>query len=324
MSSADHIQQVMMAVDSSSAAAESWVAASWRRSFLTHGLDPTAPRTQVPVGEMELRRYRAPLERFLAIATPRLDQLFAVVGSSGCGVLVTNADGVVLDQRCSDADARVFREWRLWAGTNWSEAVEGTNGIGTCLSERRPVIVHRTEHFHARNVSMSCIDAPIFDFDGTVLAALDVSSARVDQTEAMNALIAAAVRQAARQIEADNFRAAFPDARILFAANDTLDPTMLFAVDGNDVIVGATRGARKAFGLQATGPIAPRPAADLFRRGDEAKGGDELRGFEKAARAVIARALTRSAGNVSEAARILGIGRATLYRRMKRFGIDSG
>ncbi|MDN3718375.1 helix-turn-helix domain-containing protein [Roseibium salinum] len=33
------------------------------------------------------------------------------------------------------------------------------------------------------------------------------------------------------------------------------------------------------------------------------------------------RALTRAGGNVSEAARALGVGRATLYRRMKRLGI---
>ena len=33
------------------------------------------------------------------------------------------------------------------------------------------------------------------------------------------------------------------------------------------------------------------------------------------------RALTRAGGNVSQAARELGVGRATLYRRMKRLGI---
>ncbi|HMS95554.1 MAG TPA: helix-turn-helix domain-containing protein, partial [Tabrizicola sp.] len=45
-------------------------------------------------------------------------------------------------------------------------------------------------------------------------------------------------------------------------------------------------------------------------------------GLEGAERAAVIRALTRAEGNVSEAARALGLGRATLYRRMKRLGID--
>jgi transcriptional regulator of acetoin/glycerol metabolism len=57
------------------------------------------------------------------------------------------------------------------------------------------------------------------------------------------------------------------------------------------------------------------PASDLFGRDDGATG------FEKAEKAAVNRALSRSKGNVAEAARRLGIGRAPLYRRMKRLGI---
>ena len=315
MSSADHIETVIKAVDSPSAAAQSWIAASWRRSLVTHGLDPAAPRAQHPLGGAELRQKRARLDRFMAIATPQLNDLFGLVGNSGCGVLLTDAAGIVLDQRCCDADAPVFKQWGLWQGADWSEAVEGTNGIGTCLSENRPVIVHRDEHFHARNIGMSCIDAPIYGVNGEILAALDVSSARADHTEGMNALIAAMVRQTARQIEAQHFGAAFPKTRIVFAESDDLDNAMLFAIDRDDIVVGATRGARKAFGLDLTGPLQPRPASDFFGIGDAPPG------FESATRTVVAQALARADGNVSEAARALGIGRATLYRRMRRLGI---
>ena len=38
-------------------------------------------------------------------------------------------------------------------------------------------------------------------------------------------------------------------------------------------------------------------------------------------RAAVVRALARAEGNVSKAARTLGIGRATLYRRMTRLRI---
>lgn len=253
---------------------------------------------------------------FLRVATPKLDQLFGLVGQSGCAVLLSDADGVVLDQRCGDADSAVFQSWGLGLGADWSEAAEGTNGIGTCIAEDRRLIIHRDEHFRARNTGMSCMDAPIYGADGGIVAALDVSSARADQTEAFNRLIAAMVTQTARHIESDNFRASFPDARIIFANSDDTEAAMLLAVDRDDIVVGATRGARKAFGLGASGPIGAVPASDLFGRGDGPLG------FQKAERAAVVRALARAGGNVSGAARALGIGRATLYRRMNRLGLN--
>lgn len=311
----DHADRVLETAHSGSAAARSRVAASWRRSVVKHGLDPSQSRAGERLSDGELADRRAEVDKFMLVAAPKLDQLYGLVGNSGCGVLLTDAEGVVLDQRCSDADAPIFREWGLWQGADWSEAAEGTNGIGTCLAENRRVIIHRDEHFLARNTAMSCMDAPIYGAEGQILGALDVSSARADQTEAFNRLIAAMVSQTARQIEADNFRASFGKARIIVADNDDTEAAMLLAVDNDDIVVGATRGARKAFGLAASGPIKALPASDLFGR----EAGPS--GFEKAERAAVIRALTRADGNVSEAARALGIGRATLYRRMKRLGI---
>lgn len=306
----------MSAVQSGSAAAKSSLAASWRRSVEHHGLDPAERRETGRVGESELGETKARLERFMLVAGPKLDQLFSLVGYSGCGVLLTDENGIVLDQRCSDGDAATFDQWGLSVGADWSEASEGTNGIGTCLTEKRKVTIHRDEHFFARNIGMSCMDAPIFGADGDIVAALDVSSARADQTETFNRLIAAMVTQTARAIEADYFRASFAGARIVIADTDDSDASVLVAVDNDDLVVGATRAARKAFGMEMTGDLKPRPASDLFGRGDGPSG------FEKAERAAVVRALARADGNVSEAARALGVGRATLYRRMKRLGIS--
>lgn len=262
-----------------------------------------------------LRDRRERNAEMMTLASPRLDMLFQLVGSSGCGVLLTDAGGVVLDHRAAAGDVAVLDSWGLAPGFDWSEASEGTNGIGTCLAEARRVIIHRDEHFHARNTAMSCMDAPIFGAEGELIGALDVSSARADQTGAFNLLIAAMVAQTARQIEADAFRAAFPGARIIVADTDERDSAMLVAVDADDLVIGATRGARKAMGLAATGPIRAMPASDIFGRGDGPAG------LERAERAAIIRALARAHGNVSGAARALGLGRATLYRHMRRLGI---
>ncbi|WP_347139162.1 GAF domain-containing protein [Paracoccus sp. SSK6] len=309
MRHADYVAQ-----KSQSNSATSALAASWRRSMLKHGLDPSDARRPERLTFDELSRRRQAMEHFLRVASPQLDQLFNLVGLSGCNVLLTDADGVVLDQRVNAADAEQFRDWGLWQGADWSEATQGTNGIGTCLAEGRQVTIHRDEHFHTRNTAMSCMDAPIWGPDGRLLAALDVSSARADQTERYNRLIGAQVAQTARAIEAVFFRASFPGTRIV-AADDNADAAVLLAVDKDDLAIGATRAARRALGLEREGVIRPRPAADLLGREDN------LTGFDKGERAALARALARADGNVSAAARALGIGRATMYRRMARLGL---
>lgn len=312
-----HVDRVLSAVQSGSAAARSTVVASWRRSVEHFGLDPAEQRGPERIDGSAVRERCGQLEQFMQVAAPKLDQLFGLVGASGCGVLLTDDTGIVLDRRCGDGDQKVFDGWGLSLGADWSEAREGTNGIGTCLTEGRAVTIHRGDHFFERNTAMSCMDAPIFGPDGTLVAALDVSSARADQTEAFNRIIAATVAQTARGIEADYFRATFPDARIVVADGNDSETAMLLAVDRDDIVIGATRGARRALGLGGVGPLRPVPASDIFGR-DEGP-----TGFAKAERAAVMRALARADGNVSEAARALGIGRATLYRRMKRLSIGA-
>lgn len=304
-----------VAAQSQSRSATSALAASWRRSMVKHGLDPADHRRPDRLSDRELAERHQAMQGFLTVAAPQLDQLYNLVGLSGCNVLLTDAQGIVLDQRVSEADAAQFRDWGLWQGADWSEAAQGTNGIGTCLAEGRALTIHRDEHFRTRNTAMSCMDAPIWGPDGRLLAALDVSSARADQTERYNRLIAAQVAQTARAIEAVFFRSSYPGARIVVASDDPSEQAMLLAVDRDDLAIGATRAARRALGLEREGAIRPRPAADLLGREDE------LQGFDRGERAAVMRALARAGGNVTQAARALGVGRATLYRRMARLGI---
>ncbi|WP_027154032.1 helix-turn-helix domain-containing protein [Mesorhizobium sp. WSM2561] len=152
------------------------------------------------------------------------------------------------------------------------------------------------------------------DSEGT--AALDVSSCRSDLTEDFVNLISVAVGDAARRIEADNFRRAFSNARILLAPATECGASTLLAVDADDLVVGATRSARLALGITQQGLTKGLPAADIL--GDSANAAEEL---GEAERGVIQRAITRADGNVSAAAQTLGISRATLHRKLARFGI---
>ncbi|WP_136442150.1 GAF domain-containing protein [Pacificoceanicola onchidii] len=312
---ARHADKVAEAALSDRAAAHSMIVASWRRSMLAHDLDPSSKARGLRLTASEQAERREASASLLSIASPLLDDLHMLVAQSGCGVFLSDAEGVVLEQRMRDGDAAAFDAWNLWSGAHWGEEHEGTNGIGTCLAEGRRVVIHRDEHFAARNTAMSCIDAPIHDACGRIVGALDVSSARSDQSGGMNRLMAEAVTQCARKIETGLFRASFPDHRIMMADEDG---AALLAVDADDVVQGANRAARRQFGLGPRGTLAPRPAVDLLGHAPE------HRGFDRGSAAAIRRALLRNDGNASAAARELGIGRATFYRKLRKLGIATG
>lgn len=313
----NHSDRVLDTVQSGSAAALSSVAASWCRSALRHGLDPAGVRSGERMGESALAAQREANGELLSVAAPVLDTLFGSVGRSGACVILSDIDGIVLEARSAAAEAGLYDAVGLARGALWSEAAEGTNGIGTCLVEQRPVTILRHEHFASRNIGVSCMDAPIFDPEGRLVAALDVSSARPDHGEAMAAMIAALVQDAARVIERDYFCRRFAQARIVLAGESRATGPALLAVDRDDLVIGATRTARKQLGLGGDAALTPRPLADVLGQG-------RATGFEDGERAVLRQALARSNGNVAAAARLLGIGRATMYRRMERAGMAGG
>jgi transcriptional regulator of acetoin/glycerol metabolism len=268
------------------------------------------------LSEAELHRARERVAPLLAAARGAMDRLYQAVGASGCCVLLADGEGVPVDRRGTPADDATFQSWGLWTGALWSEEHEGTNGIGTCLVEQRPLTIDRDQHFFTRNTLLSCTAVPIYDHEAAFAGVLDVSSCRADRTDAFSNLIALAAGEAARRIEADLFRRAFAHARIVLTQGADGQCGGLVAVDADDLVIGATRSARAGLGIAAGRALQPMPAADLLG-GDTAR--DHLAGGQ---RAVLQRALLRAGGNVSAAAKALGVSRATLHRKLKRFELN--
>ena len=231
-------------------------------------------------------------------------------------MLLANRQGVPVERRGAPGDDATFYSWGLWPGAIWSEESEGTNGIGTCLIEQRAMTIHRDQHFYTRNTLLSCTTAPVFDHEGHLIAALDVSSCRADLTEGFINLIAVALNDAATRIEAEYFRLAFPQARILVVPVADKGARALIAVDADDLVIGATRAARQALGISQACLQKSLPAADLL--GMSRKVTENLATAE---RGVLQRALARADGNVTAAAEALGMSCATLYRRMQRLDL---
>jgi transcriptional regulator of acetoin/glycerol metabolism len=114
-------------------------------------------------------------------------------------VILTDADGVVLQRRTGDSalHQHLNRVW-LAPGFSYAEKFIGTNGIGTALEGRGPVQVFGHEHYVEHLADLACAGSPIWHpVSGKLLGVVDLTCWRPDAGRFMST----AVSRIARQIE---------------------------------------------------------------------------------------------------------------------------
>lgn len=226
------------------------VSASWHRCFEDYHVDPKSWTAPNVVTETELRVSKEPVAHVIVQAREEIDRLYAIVRQEGYVVLLCNADGVAIHHRGDESRADDFKHWGIWVGGIWSERIEGTNGIGTCITEQRPVQVHGGQHYRSRHSRLTCAGAPIFDALGKLTGVLDVSAVASEGPDRPEQLALAATVASARALEERLFREYFRHCWVVAAMpTDESLAGLLVAVDEDQRIVGADRMARTVFAL---------------------------------------------------------------------------
>ena len=177
------------------------IADSWRRCALDYSMDPARHYAPMVIDASALRQRRAQYAELVQIASAEIDWLYQYIAESGYALVLTDASGIILYEKTDTALAETFRAAGLMIGANWSESREGTNGIGTCIAENRPMIVHRDEHFRSCHIGLSCSGSPIRDPSGSLVAVLDASTLNSQDTRAGLAHTMALVNLSAHLIE---------------------------------------------------------------------------------------------------------------------------
>ncbi|CAA0095242.1 Acetoin catabolism regulatory protein [Starkeya nomas] len=188
---------------------------SWQRCA-DQGLDSAALPRLEPLTAHELRAIAERHERLRRLCRPEIESLYADAMQTGCVVVLTDAEGLILDALGNADFAARAAQVALRPGVLWGESSTGTNAVGTALVEGRPIAVHGGEHYYDPHGILSCSAAPILDPYGQTVGALDLSGpAAVDHRHALGL-----VRMAVAQIEHRFFDEDFAGRRILRLQSD--------------------------------------------------------------------------------------------------------
>ena len=265
--------------DAGSQVLPSWLTAmsgfknSWQRCATHHGLDPSARPAMHRLSARELREETLPLEIYLPAITAELNFVQSVLSSEGYFSSFSNNHGVILEYRDSGAmNPSVDKRER--AGAIWSESVAGTNGVGTCLAERRPVAVVRDEHFFKAFSDLTCFSVPVLSPGDDIIGVFNITAtARQFSTDALM-LSAGLVMRSAERLGNEIFSAAYRNDTVLRLVEN--GQTMLLALDEDQRILCANRAARRAFSVE---PGGNHTLWSLFQRSEAAlrdlEGGEE-------------------------------------------------
>ncbi len=147
---------------------------SWTRC-LGNGLQPQQRPEFEPVTRA---RTKAVLERgqpLLRSAAPELDQLDAMLASTGCKTLLTDRDGIVLRATPAGCGAGALLDSIGRIGVYLGEPNFGSTAPGISLSAGQDSTVAGAEHYFGVLQSLYCAAAPVRDHLGRVVGVLDVS-----------------------------------------------------------------------------------------------------------------------------------------------------
>ncbi len=338
---------------------EPFIARSWQRC-LSAGRQPRQRLAFDAVSVAEAQRAALNSHDLVTAARPVLDRLARAIAATRYFAILTDARGVVVDVRGLPSNAERPAVDIARIGVDLSERAVGTTAIGAALAELQPVWLHRGEHFFDDTRHYSCAGAPLFGPDGRCVGMLDLTGVNVVERPELKHLAALSVRSIENALvlqrphallvrlnwpgyggnaESEGLLGLDDDGHVTAsnaAAREMLQPALagpapsarlhandLFALPWTMLWDAAHRGDGAALDVPLWSGLRLQ-ARTQTACGDTIDAGTatphpppRLRDVETA---LIRKAVDEARGNVAEAARVLGISRATVYRKMARGG----
>ncbi|MCF1710329.1 sigma-54-dependent Fis family transcriptional regulator [Tabrizicola sp. J26] len=262
MGDREHVTEIERALRGQITGRDAIVTDSWRRCVEAYGMDPSRPDPAHIVTEAKLREHREQAERLIATARSGLQALFRQVAGQNYVLLLADAQGVCVDFFGDPRFEDELRQAGLYLGSDWTENLAGTCGVGSCIVTGEAITIHQSDHFGLAHTPLSCTSAPIYDTQGQLTAVLDISLLRSPSPKASQNLAMSLVTASARRVEMANLMAMTRRDWVLRMSSSPefleVDPEAAVALDATGNIIGTTRAAVRALLPNGQGQLVGR------------------------------------------------------------------
>jgi len=147
---------------------------SWKRCR-NAGVDPYGGICSNLLESRQLYRLLTENKELINVARPFMYKLYKFLQGSGCIVMLTDAEGYILEIFGDDNIMENAAALNFITGGCWQEETVGTNSMGVVVKTKEPIQVTGAEHFCVKSHGWTCSAAPIFDNSDNMIGIFNVS-----------------------------------------------------------------------------------------------------------------------------------------------------
>lgn len=148
-----------------------FILSSWKRSRAM-GVSPVRPLENM-INESRVSKILESKSLLIQTARPVMEKIYAFIKGSGSLIVLTDENGIILHS-LGDEEYLISPDI-LAPGRDYSESAIGTNGMGTCIFEDRPVQIWAEEHYYKGFQDWNCSAATIHDESEKILGCLNLA-----------------------------------------------------------------------------------------------------------------------------------------------------
>jgi transcriptional regulator of acetoin/glycerol metabolism len=182
-------------------------------------------------------------------AVPIMNKIYDFVKGSNFFLVLTDKDGCILNVIGDEEIVAEAFSFKMVPGAYMNEENIGTNAMGTCLIEGKPLQVSGNEHFITAYHRWTCSASPIMDSDGNIIGALDLTGYNESVHIHTLGIVVAGAKAIENELECIKLRHTINQQKEYgdLILNSVLMGVIIVNADGS--IINANNSASEFFGI---------------------------------------------------------------------------